>query len=163
MRPFRNFAVLLALVACSLSVPLRSNGQSADLPDTTPLANIGAGSAVVVNIEVILPANEGTVYFQNGTFTNWQQLNKAAPSCRLYTGANPQVRKLVPGRKLIVTGTLMNNGGTFLYGDILLFEDDDTVGQLQCTAGRKGQMTIGELKTAFGGLFSLVQATPVVG
>jgi hypothetical protein len=163
MRPVRNFAVLLALVACSLSVPLRSNGQSADLPDATPLANIGAGSAIVANVEVLLPANEGMVYLQNGAFTTWQQLTKTSPSCRLYTGPNPQVRKLVPGRKLIVTGTMANAGGTYLYGDVLLFEDDDTIGQLQCTAGRKGNITIGELKSALGGLFSLVQAPPVVG
>jgi hypothetical protein len=163
MRTFRHLAVFITLLACSLTVPLRSNGQSADLPDSTPMGNIGAGSSILVNIDVILPANEGTIYFQNGAFTTWADVDKKVPSCRLYTIGSPTVRKLAPGRKLIVTGTRFNNGGPNMFGDTLLFEDDATINQLQCNAGRKGYMTIGELKQVFGTLFSLVQAEPVVG
>jgi hypothetical protein len=163
MRPFRHMAVFLLFVACPLTVPLRSNGQSADLPDPTPMGNIGAGSSVVTNVDVILPANEGTIYVQNGAFMAWLDVDKKAPSCRLYTIGSPTVRKLVPGRKLIVTGTRFNNGGPNMYGDVLLFEDDTTINQIQCNSGRKGYMTIGELKKVFGGLFSLLQAEPVVG
>ena len=163
IRPLRHLAVLMLLLVCSLTVPLRSNGQSADLADTTPMGNIGAGSSIVINVDVILPANEGTIYFQNGGFAPWTEIDKKAPSCRLYTIGSPTVRKLVPGRKLIVTGTRFNNGGPNMYGDVLLFEDDATINQLQCNAGRKGYMTIGELKKVFGGLFSLQQAEPVVG
>ncbi len=163
IRSIRHLAVLITLLACSLTVPLRSNGQSADLSDSTPMGNIGAGSSIVVNVDVVLPANEGTIYFQHGAFTTWQEIDKKAPSCRLYTIGSPTVRKMVPGRKLIVTGTTFNNGGPNMYGDVLLFEDDATINQLQCNAGRKGYMTIGELKQVFGGLFSLLQAEPVVG
>lgn len=163
IRHLRHLTVLFALLACSLTVPLRSNGQSADLPDPTPMGNIGAGSSIVVNVDVILPANEGTIYFQNGMFMTWLDIDKKAPSCRLYTIGSPTVRKLVPGRKLIVTGTRFNNGGPNMYGDVLLFEDDATINQLQCNAGRKGYMTIGELKKVFGSLFALQQADAVVG
>src|SRR5258708_7087734 len=163
MRPVRNFAVLLTLVACSLSVPLRSDGQSPDLPETTPFASLGAGTAVNVNVDIILPANQGTLYFQNGAFVQWEAIDKAAPSCRLSAGDSPTVRKLVPGRKLIVTGTRFGSGVANLYGDTLLFDDDATIAQLQCMSPRKGFMTIGDLKKIFGGLFSLIQAEPVVG
>ncbi len=163
MRPVRNLAILLTLAAFSLSVPLRSGGQSADLPDTTPFASLGAGTAVTVNVEIILPANEGTLYFQNGAFVNWEAIDKATPSCRLSTADSPTVRKLVPGRKLIITGTRFGSGVANLYGDTILFDDDATVAQMQCMSPNKGFMTIGDLKKIFGGLFSLVQAEPVVG
>ena len=163
IRSIRHLAVFITLLACSFTVPLRSNGQSADLSDSTPMGNIGAGSSIMINVDVILPANEGEIYFQNGTFTTWLEIDRKAPSCRLYTIGSPTVRKLVPGRKLIVTGTRFNNGGPNMYGDVLLFEDDATINQLQCNAGRKGYMTIGELRKVFGGLFSLLQAEPVVG
>jgi len=163
MRSVRNLAVLLTLVACSLGVPMRSYGQSTDLPDTTPFASLGAGTAVTVNTEIVLPANVGTLYFQNGAFVNWQDIDKAAPSCRLSTADSPTVRKLVPGRKLIVSGTRFGSGVANLYGDTLLFEDDATVAQIQCMSPIKGFMTIGDLKKVFGALFSLQQADAVVG
>ncbi len=163
MRSVRRLAALLVLVACSLGASLRLQGQSAQLKDTAPLSSVGAGSSVVVNSEVILPANEGMIYFQKGAFVGFQELDRSAPSCRLSTAGVPVVRKLIPGRKLIVTGTRAGNGWPTLYGDTLLFEDDSAVGQLQCSSGHKGNMTIGELKLCFGSLFSLVQAEPQVG
>jgi len=163
MRPVRSMVVLLTLIACWFCSPLRSDGQSSDLPDSTPFANIGAGSAVVANVDIVLPANQSQIYFQNGAFTTYQQIDKKSPSCHLSTVGIPVVRKLVPGRKLIVTGTRFGNGTSNQYGDTLLFEDDTAVNQLQCSGGHKGPMTIGELKICFGGLFSLVQATPEIG
>jgi hypothetical protein len=155
--------VLLALLVFSLGSSQRSDGQSADLPDTAPVATIGAGSTVAVNVNVILPANQGTLYFQNGAFTSYQAIDRNSPSCRLSTVESPVVRRLVPGRKMIITSTRMNSGNPNLYGDILAFEEDATIGEMQCSPGHKGSMTIGELKTVFGGLFSLVQAPAVVG
>jgi hypothetical protein len=163
MRSVRHLAVLLALVACSFGSSLRSQGQGAKLKDSAPLSSVGAGSSVVVNVEIILPANEGMIYFQKGAFVGFQELERSAPSCRLNTAGVPVVRKLIPGRKMIVTGARSGNGWPTLYGDTLLFEDDSAVGQLQCSSGHKGNMTIGELKICFGSLFSLVQAEPQVG
>jgi hypothetical protein len=163
MHRFRQLAALLALVAFSLSSPRLSDGQSTDLPDGTPMGNIGAGSFVAVNMLVLLPANAGTLYFQNGALTTWFDLDKGLPSCRLYTSESSELRKLVPGRKLIVTGTRMGVGVANLYGDALIFDEDGTVGELQCRTGHRGVMTIGEMKAAFGNIFSLIQAPPVVG
>lgn len=165
MRAVRSLAVLVFLIAFWWSSPLRSDGQSANLPDTTPFANLGVGTVVLVNAEVIVPANDGMVYLQNGAITNWLEVDKKSPSCRLSMGDSPMVRKLVPGRKLIVSATRFSGGVRNLYGDTLIFDDDTTatVGQMECTGGVHGHMTIGEFKSVLGSLFSLVQAPPVVG
>jgi hypothetical protein len=73
------------------------------------------------------------------------------------------VRRLVPGRKIVITGTRQNNASVNFYGDVLEFEEDATVGEMQCAPGHKGSMSIGELKQVFGGIFSLLQAPPIVG
>lgn len=165
MRAARSLAVLVALIAFWLNSPLQSGGQSSDLPDTTPFANLGVGTVVLVNLQLILPANDGMIYIQNGAVVNWLDVDKKAPSCRLSMGDSPVVRKLVPGRKLIVSGTRFTGGVRNLYGDTLIFDDDTTatVGQMECTGGVHGHMTIGEFKSVLGSLFSLVQAPPVVG
>lgn len=163
MRLLRHLSILGSLAVLSLGSSLPLGGQSADLPDTAPIATIGAGSTVAVNVDVILPANQGIIYFQGGATTTWEQLDKKAPSCRLSAVESPVVRRLVPGRKLIITGTRQNNASVNFYGDILQFEEDATVGELQCAPGHKGAMTIGELKQVFGGMFSLIQAPPIVG
>jgi len=163
MRSFRHLSVLAAIAALMFGSSLRLGGQSADLPDTAPIATIGAGSTVAVNVDVILPANQGTIYFQNGAVTTWEQIDKKAPSCRLNAVESPVVRRLVPGRKIVITGTRQNNASVNFYGDVLQFEEDATVGELQCAPGHKGAMSIGELKQVFGGMFSLIQAPPIVG
>jgi hypothetical protein len=163
MRSLRHLSVLAAVAALVFGSSLRLGGQSADLPDTAPIATIGAGSTVAVNTEVILPANQGTIYFQNGAITTWEQIDKKSPSCRLSTVESPVVRRLVSGRKIIITGTRQNNASVNFYGDVLEFQEDATVGELQCAPGHKGPMSIGELKQVFGGIFSLLQAPPVVG
>lgn len=163
MRSFRHLSVLIALGTFVLGSSLRLGAQSADLPDSAPIATIGAGSTVAVNVDVILPANQGTIYFQNGAITTWEQIDKKAPSCRLSTVESQVVRRLVPGRKIVITGTRQNNASLNFYGDVLEFQEDATVGELQCAPGHKGAMTIGELKQVFGGMFSLIQAPPVVG
>jgi len=163
MRSFRHLSVLAAIAALIFGSSLRLGGQSADLPDTAPIATIGAGSTVAVNVDVILPANQGTIYFQNGAVTTWEQIDKKAPSCRLNAVESPVVRRLVPGRKIVITGTRQNNASVNFYGDVLQFEEDATVGELQCAPGHKGAMSIGELKQVFGGMFSLIQAPPIVG
>jgi len=161
MRSFRWLSVLIALGTFVLGSSLRVSAQN--LPDSAPIATIGAGSTVAVNSEIILPANQGAIYFQNGSVTTWEQIDKKAPSCRLSTVESQVVRRLVPGRKIVITGTRQNNASVNFYGDVLEFEEDATVGELQCAAGHKGPMTIGELKQVFGGLFSLIQAAAVVG
>ena len=163
MRVLRHFSILAALGVLAFSSSARLGAQSADLPDAAPIATIGAGSTVAVNVDVLLPANQGTIYFQNGAISTWEQIDKKAPSCRLNAVESPVVRRLVPGRKLVITGTTQNNGSVFFYGDVLQFEEDATVSDLQCSPGHKGAMTIGELKQVFGGMFSLVQAPAVVG
>ena len=163
MRSVRHLSVLVALGLFVVGTSLRLSAQNADLPDNAPIATIGAGSTVAVNVDVILPANQGTIYFQNGAVTSWEQLDKKAPSCRLSTVESPVVRRLVPGRKIVITGTRQNNASVNFYGDVLEFQEDATVGELQCAPGHKGAMTIGELKQVFGGMFSLIQAPPVVG
>lgn len=163
MRALRHFSVLIAFAVLAFGSSLRLGAQSADLPDTAPIATIGAGSTVAVNVDILLPANQGTIYFQNGATTTWDQIDKKAPSCRLNAVESPVVRRLVPGRKLVITGTTQNNGSVFFYGDVLQFEEDATISDLQCSPGHKGAMTIGELKQVFGGMFSLVQAPAVVG
>ena len=163
MRSFRHLSVLAVLAALLFGSSLRLGGQSADLPDSAPIATIGAGSTVAVNVDVVLPANQGTIYFQGGAVTTWEQIDKKTPSCRLSAVESPVVRRLVPGRKIIITGTRQNNASVNFYGDVLEFEEDATVGELQCAPGHKGAMTIGELKQVFGAMFSLIQAPPIVG
>jgi hypothetical protein len=163
MRSFRHLSVLAVLAALLFGSSLRLGGQNADLPDSAPIATIGAGSTVAVNVDIVLPANQGTIYFQSGAVTTWEQLDKKTPSCRLSAVESPVVRRLVPGRKIIITGTRQNNASVNFYGDVLQFEEDATVGELQCAPGHKGAMTIGELKQVFGGMFSLIQAPPIVG
>jgi len=163
MRSFRYLSVLIALGTFVLGSSLRVSAQSADLPDTAPIATIGAGSTVAVNVDIILPANQGAIYFQNGAVTTWEQVDKKAPSCRLSTVESQVVRRLVPGRKIVITGTRQNNASVNFYGDVLEFDEDATVGELECAPGHKGPMTIGELKQVFGGMFSLIQAPAVVG
>ncbi len=163
IRSLRHLSVLPVLVVLVLSSSVRLGGQNADLPDTAPIATIGAGSTVAVNADVVLPANQTAIYFQNGAVTTWEQLDKKAPSCRLSAVESPVVRRLVPGRKIIITGTRQNNASVNFYGDVLEFEEDATVGELQCAPGHKGAMSIGELKQVFGSTFSLIQAPPIVG
>ncbi|HEY2466627.1 MAG TPA: hypothetical protein VGI45_02145 [Terracidiphilus sp.] len=163
MRSFRHLSVLIVLGTFVLGSSQRSSAQSADLPDTAPIATIGAGSTVAVNVDIVLPANQGTIYFQSGAITSWDQIDKKAPSCRLSAVESQVVRRLVPGRKIVITGTRQNNASVNFYGDVLEFQEDATVGELQCAPGHKGAMTIGELKQVFGGMFSLIQAPPVVG
>jgi len=163
MRLLRHLSVVVVLGVLGFISSSRLGAQNADLPDTAPIATIGAGSTVAVNADILLPANQGSIYFQNGAITSWEQIDKKAPSCRLSTVESPVVRRLAPGRKLVITGTQQNNGSVFFYGDVLQFEEDSTVSELQCSPGHKGAMNIGELKQVFGGLFSLLQAPPVVG
>jgi hypothetical protein len=163
IRSLRYLSVLSVFAALVFGSSLRLGGQSADLPDSAPIATIGAGSTVAVNVDVILPANQGTIYFQSGAVTTWEQIDKKAPSCRLSAVESPVVRRLVPGRKIVITGTRQNNASVNFYGDVLQFEEDATVGELQCAPGHKGSMSIGELKQVFGGMFSLIQAPPIVG
>jgi hypothetical protein len=163
MRSFRHLSVVIALGTFVLGSSFRLSAQSANLPDTAPIATIGAGSTVAVNVDVILPANQGAIYFQSGAITTWEAIDKKAPSCRLSTVESQVVRRLVPGRKIVITGTRQNNASVNFYGDVLEFEEDATVGELQCAPGHKGAMTIGELKQVFGGMFSLIQAPPIVG
>lgn len=162
MRLFRHMAGLAVLVGFAVALSPRTGGQSTDLPDSAPIANIGAGSTIGVNVDVLLPANQSNIYLQNGAITTWQQIDKNAPSCRLATVESQVVRRLVPGRKLIITGTRQNNASLFFYGDVLEFQEDSTVSDLECSPGHKGPMSIGELKQVFGGMFSLVQAPPIV-
>ena len=163
MRSFRHLSVLIALGVLVLGSSLSLGAQSANLPDSAPITTIGAGSTVAVNADIVLPANQGAIYFQNGAITTWEQIDKKAPSCRLSAVESPVVRRLVPGRKLIITGTRQNNASVNFYGDVLEFEEDATVGELQCAPGHKGPMSIGELKQVFGGMMSLIQAPPIVG
>ena len=163
MRFVRHLYVLAVLALFVVGSSSRLSAQSADLPDGAPIAQIGAGSTVAVNVDIILPANQGTIYFQGGAITSWEQIDKKAPSCRLSTVESPVVRRLVPGRKIVITGTRQNNASVNFYGDVLEFQEDATVGELQCAPGHKGSMSIGELKQVFGGMFSLIQAPPVVG
>ena len=163
MRSFRHLSILIVLGTFVLGSSLRVSAQGANLPDNAPIATIGAGSTVAVNVDVILPANQAAIYFQNGAVTTWEQIDKKAPSCRLSTVESQVVRRLVPGRKIVITGTRQNNASVNFYGDVLEFEEDATVGELQCAPGHKGSMTIGELKQVFGGMFSLIQAPPIVG
>ena len=163
MRFLRQLFVLVGLVSLPMLMTPRVSGQSVDLPDGSPIANIGAGSTIAVNVDVLLPANQSNIYFQAGTVTTWEQVDKKAPSCRLSAVESPVVRKLAPGRRLVITGTRQNNASVNFYGDVLEFEEDATVGELQCSPGHKGAMSIGELKQVFGGMFSLIQAMPVVG
>ena len=163
MRFLRHLSISAALVVLAVSSAVNLSAQSADLPDSAPIATIGAGSTVAVNADILLPANQGTIYIQNGAITTWDQIDKKAPSCRLNAVESPVVRRLVPGRKIVITGTTQNNGSVFFYGDVLQFEEDATVSQLQCSPGHKGPMSIGELKQVFGSMFSLIQAPAVVG
>jgi hypothetical protein len=163
MRSIRHLSVLAALAALMFGSSLRLGGQTADLPDSAPIASIGAGSTLAVNVDVILPANQTAIYFQNGASVAWEQVDKKVPSCRLSEVESPVVRRLVPGRKIVITGTRQNNASVNFYGDVLEFEEDATVGELQCAPGHKGAMSIGELKQVFGGMFSLIQAPPIVG
>jgi len=163
MRFLRQIFVLVGLVSLPMLLTPRASGQGVDLPDDAPIANIGAGSTIAVNVDFLLPANLTNIYVQNGAVTTWETVDKKAPSCRLSTVESPVVRKLAPGRKLVITGTLQNNGSVFFYGDVLQFEEDATISQMQCSPGHKGPMSIGELKQVFGGMFSLIQAMPVVG
>lgn len=163
MRLFRHITGLAILIGFLIVVSPRVGGQSTDLPDSAPIANIGAGSTIAVNVDILLPANQSNIYFQNGAITTWQQVDKKAPSCRLSAIESQVVRRLVPGRKLIITGTRQNNASLFFYGDVLEFQEDATVGDLECSPGHKGSMSIGELKQVFGGMLSLIQAPPVVG
>ena len=163
MRSFGRLFAMVAVAGFLMAAAPRVSGQSADLPDSAPIASIGAGSTVAVNVDILLPANQSNIYFQNGAITTWQQIDKKAPSCRLATIESQVVRRLVPGRKIVITGTRQNNASVNFYGDVLEFQEDATVGDLECSPGHKGSMTIGELKQVFGGMFSLVQAPPVVG
>ena len=163
MRFLRPLFVVVGLVSLPILLAPRAGGQSANLPDGAPIANIGAGSTIAVNVDILLPANQSNIYFQSGAITTWEQVDKKAPSCRLSAVESPVVRKLAPGRRLVITGTLQNNGSVFFYGDVLQFEEDATVSELQCSPGHKGAMSIGELKQVFGGMLSLIQAVPVVG
>jgi hypothetical protein len=163
MRLVSQIPVAVAFVAFAFGSSLNLSAQSADLPDTAPIATIGAGSTVAVNADILLPANQGTIYLQNGAITTWEQIDKKAPSCRLNAVESPVVRRLVPGRKMVITGTTQNNASVNFYGDVLQFDEDATVSQFQCSPGHKGAMTIGELKQVFGGMFSLIQAPPIVG
>ena len=98
MRSIRHLSVLAALAALMFGSSLRLGGQTADLPDSAPIASIGAGSTLAVNVDVILPANQTAIYFQNGAPVAWEQVDKKAPSCRLSEVESPVVRRLVPGR-----------------------------------------------------------------
>ena len=163
MRLLRHLPVVLALGLFAFSSSSRLVAQSPDLPDNAPIATIGAGSTIAINVDILLPANQGTLYFQNGAVSTWEQIDKKAPSCRLTAVESPVVRRLVPGRKLVITGTLQNNASVNFYGDVLQFEEDATVSKLECSPGHKGAMSIAELKQVFGGMFSLIQAPAVVG
>ena len=163
MRLPRRFFVLVVVGVLAFSASVSLSAQSADLPDTAPIATIGAGSTVAINVDILLPANQGTLYFQNGAIAAWDQIDKKTPSCRMTAVESPVVRRLAPGRKLVITGTLQNNGSVFFYGNVLQFEEDATVSKLECASGHKGAMTIAELKQVFGGMFSLIQAPAVVG
>jgi hypothetical protein len=98
MRFLRHISVVVALVGLAVGSSL-AKAQSADLPDTAPIATIGAGSTIAVNSDILLPANQGTIYFQNGSITTWDQLDKKAPSCRLNAVESPVVRRLVPEQR----------------------------------------------------------------
>jgi hypothetical protein len=130
------------------------------LPDTTAFASLGAGTKIIVGQDAfILPANDQLVYFQNGVPRNYNAIDQTQPSCRLELHVKAVVRQLLPGRAMIVTATEFSNDRQG-YTNALDFGSDGAVDKLQCSRGYKGEMTIGELKIALGGLFRLQEATP---
>ena len=138
MRSLRHLSVLAVLAALVFGSSLQLGGQSADLPDSAPIATIGAGSTVAVNVDIVLPANQGTIYFQGGAVTTWEQIDKKAPSCRLSAVESPVVRRLVPGRKIIITGTRQNNASVNFYGDVLQFRRGRNGGRVAMRARPQG-------------------------
>lgn len=138
-------------------------GVADDVPDTSPMAELGAGTRIVVGIKaVVIPAHNDTVYFQNGVLLGWSQVDKEQPSCRLYVPPRDVARQLNPGRALTVTTTRFNNSeNPTFYGDSLVFGGDATVDQLQCASATKRPTTVAQLRMAIGNLFSLIQAAPI--
>jgi hypothetical protein len=133
--------------------------------DSEPLGTIGAGSSIVVGAAAItIPANEETVYFQNGVIMSWKNIDEKSPSCRLEFSSKPVARQVNPGRKFIVTKTSFGQENSS-YVNNLYFGDDATIDQLQCSVGKgnKWNLSIGQLKLQLGQLFTLVLAAPVPG
>ena len=156
------FSPFLAGMALMLTLGFQTaRAQS----DSSPIENIGAGSRFVVGeTPIVLPANEHFVYFQNGALAAPAEIDPSQPSCRLKVAKSTAARQLPPNRKLIVTGAWVRNSadnpGDY---DILIFEHDKAIDQLQCTKGKetKDSATIGEIKTALGKLLTLVPAPPL--
>jgi hypothetical protein len=159
MKLFSPFVPGMAIVILAFG-PRVAGAQT----DRSPMANIGAGSQFVVGATpIVIPANEDFVYFQDGALSSSADVDQSRPSCRLLVTRRPAVRQLPPDRKLIVTGAwIKDTADNSSDYDILVFENDKAVDQLQCNKGKgtKGNTTIGELKAALGRLFKLVPAPP---
>jgi hypothetical protein len=156
-----RFYVRVILLSTVFGLCLPATSQ---LSDNSPMGNIGAGSTIVVNQPIVIPANEEVVYFQNGVLTSWHDVDRDSPSCRLLVSTAAVVRSLSVGRKFVVTSTGFGNG-LKNYSNTLFFRNDSTVEQLQCTVGNdgSGNLSVGELKIQLGNLFSLSEAAPIPG
>jgi hypothetical protein len=131
--------------------------------DSDAVGTIGAGSSIIVGATAVtIPANEETVYFQNGVIMSWKNVDENSPSCRLEFSSKPVARQVNPGRKFIVTKTSFGQENSS-YCNNLYFDNDATINQLQCSVGKgnKWNLSIGQLKLELGQLFSLVLAAPV--
>ena len=114
---FSAIFLCVALVGLAVGSSLHVSAQSADLAGYRSHRNDWGGFDGCSECGHSSAGKPGTIYFQNGAITTWEQIDKKAPSCRLNAVESPVVRRLVPGRKLVITGSTQNNGSVFfLWG-----------------------------------------------
>jgi hypothetical protein len=152
--------VLFAAVLCGMLAPLRANATQ--LNDSDPVSGLGPGTRFTLNEQLVLPVGDDTPwYFQNGIKMKYTDVDKAEPYCRIYV-KNPDVAHTVPKGKILVVTRVRPTGPmgepkTWYYS--LEFGTERAVGQLQCYS-RRGDLLIGDLKTALGPMMDINEVAP---
>jgi hypothetical protein len=128
----------------------------ADIPTTDPVADLGAGSTLTVQVQVDLPANVGTLVFEGGAISSG---DASKYQCTLEFSSSIQERYLQAGRVLTISSVSVDT-----YGDATLtVSDDGTISSVICHGTWNGDansydmFAIGDVQTALQGVFTLTQ------
>lgn len=146
----RVLLIAMSLGFLHLAQPLEADPPV--LPPDTGIIYIGAGSTITVSSATGfgIPANQSSVRVQN-----------AGTRCDLIVSPSSEYRYLPQGRPLVVTGAKSKPQGLDFYVDSLMFGNDGTVKEMDCTRGFVGHVRISDLSTALSGQFELVAAGAV--
>lgn len=174
-KSMRNVFVILCLasytVACSTG-PVD--------PEHSPYYAIPTGSSLVLQQEVVIPANKAAIYIQYGEVKTYKEIDKYYPHCKFEVRTIREQNQTVKADTFIVTRTatdetiVRRQNSPFRYVDIdgggisfiemfriMYLHSDQQPDVLRLSCGHRAvsphyeHLTVSEVRKALGGLMTL--------